>query len=819
MPPQVFVSYARENRKSAEELDALEIAHALGFPSCALFVCHIHAEAKCARFEQLNRKAQQTFLADEIRRSDGVVILWDRNYARSAWCGWELGEITKCDATFDQREAHGYDVVRPAPRWVKSLDRTPVPHFLRGDGRDRRRRSESLVVNPGFSLLESPFAPQLEGPSLATLVMGLLLRLLPVIAMVVIELLLWRVVRDQHQGAYARHLWSLVAALAVSLTLCSGLLVSVWAAVAGGAATMLVGIALALQVDSATEVTTRAAALAAFSGAVTFWSRQFFQSGREIHGLHDDRFDGWWSPGCLAGVVVAGSLLVCALLAVAVGRGDVAVGTTTEARNAMALVNALRSLPVLGAFLGAMFGVALGVGVARRVSSRRRDAEKRLSIPVLVGGMAALSCVAVGLLGGLWILENVRHAVSRSDASAGVGDTAGAYAGGLLGLVVCSAMSLPIVLSDSRASPRTERRWAIASLVVCAAVFAFMIDALEFGRSAPGHREAIMVGASGGLAAAWMLSWLWMHVPRAAVAMVASLALHTFVANFVVSCARRADNDSPPNADATQPPQIPANLVEVAPPPEGDGKTTSAPPKNAWAGDAGPSHHLPMPDAEAQAANYRREVSRELRREVARVRRRAIANEQREVADFEAQHGLAPGLVGGTGDTCTRGRLGCVDICTAGVIGSASAADVTIVVPPYHAVQISIESGGVNSYSLTITCDGYTVPGGQISLVGEGQRPPSVRIEATPSGRVCRIARSPTGYDKKFECPSWSVEDSGGAEADWDEPIVRISMTANLPAETLTDHELCQGKCGQAARQRVQQRRIDEGLQTLESLP
>jgi hypothetical protein len=806
--PRIFVSYTRESMKQAGELRDHEIARTLGLSACELFVCHVHAKDRYPGFSSKSQKDQKADLSREIGNSDGIVILWDRNYARSAWCGWELSRILSYCRPHKSRPPSSLE--RDIPVHIIRNDRTPLPPVLRSMARPTLgaglRTNSPITVNPGFSLVESPYAPQL-GASLTARLLGLTLRLTPLVVTAAAQAWLWHAARGLCDGAYAHHMWALATTLGIALTLCVGLLASVWAGVVGGAVTSILGLFLSQDIHSSVAVTFRGAGLTAFSCSLAFWWRTILQAGlthsepldthSEPLNTHSEPLDHIQpsSRRMLAGAALAATLLTGALATLWIDQAHKSSAASPAMRTMALLQQLTSSLPRIGGAIGAMFGIALGVALGRRISSGTRDAEKTWMMPILSGTALAVACIAGGTSVARWILENVKLAAPGGSLGS-AGELAGAYAGGLLGLVACSAMALPVTFADARADPRSELRWATFSLVACCGVILLMIRSMEFGRQGPAQRDAILWGTIAGLAAAKSIGWIATRRPPAPFALTTSLVTHLGL----IAWAMRPAGNAAQHAPAPTPPRL--EPVEISLPPAA---TRASLPAEDRAPSTTVESVAPAGEApNSKSSEHLHEVRRELKKVVRERRRHMLRTEKAALVAFAKRAGATAGLVGAETSSCSGGEIPCLTICDAGVIGNASAAGVTLLIPPFHIANIGIFSDAGTAYGLTITCDGDTRYSEQLKDGYEYWLP----IEADAKGKRCVVSRDPGGVSIKQDvCPRWKVEDSG--DSDYNEPCVHFMLKPRLPSQTPSAHAICNGECLREAERRVQLRALD----------
>lgn len=499
----IFISYPREREHEAERWK--RDLSAIGGDA---FVCHLDADAGFASESGAN---QRRFLAHKIAAAAVVVVLWDRNYGRAAWCAWELtcaaehaGKrvfLVNLDGTLVPREL---DARIERITDAAELARRPAaaPPAVRASALDR------VALYPAASLLESRFAPRFDARTrgvreLATMIGWLVLS---VGAQLAIFYAAARWVTTDARGAVSDvrvHLWALIVAINLAMTIVGAFTLSASAATRCGV--LAFGIALAALVGGTAwrgepdrhTVTIAAAAMGTFHASLVLALRDRLL-GAPL---------GWWTPRHAPPRLRAGRAHAWAALAIATVAVLLVLGlrilddaTALAARlptlpplAKVAAIAKLADLPLqLGLVVGFLAGVAVGTAVYRRVlGNYRATAPHRIPIAVAYAiGTCALA-TGIGYETGAWIQTHLVDAI---------GAWAGSYAGAQVGVLLAVGLVVPIAAGTGRLSIRQERWWGLAGAFVVIAIIALKVRSFPFAKNRDGVPLEIFLGALYGLA-------------------------------------------------------------------------------------------------------------------------------------------------------------------------------------------------------------------------------------------------------------------------------------------------------------------------------
>jgi hypothetical protein len=594
----VFISYARETAGEAKRLkERLKAAS----PDCDVYVCHIdeqqHGEGRAegrGAFLGWPLDVQKAHLRSQLHARPVLVILWDRNYARSAWCRWELTEASALRGQ-ERRVVVLRRDSTPLPRWLATQDSSSGLATTHAEVCDRvlarrpagAQATESIgllnVRDPGFSLLESPFWPSLDGAGAMTRARSVGLRLGPMLVSIAFQLAMWWCVQHALHGEHARHLGALLAALTIAGTVVGALLLSSWAAAGAGVVTAVAALAATPFLDPSPQTTAgTAAATAMFMGAVLLAGRHALLTQGSAPRARWLEHPRGHALACL-GLLAAITLLHVAIERAAAAASSAALEVARSKDPVVAIAVALHpdletggSALSRGLLVGVMLGTALGLALARRVRNVWRDSDWRgdaVAALALVGGFAAGVEIGGGV--GLWIDT---HPAST------VGGVAGAYAGTQIGLILAAATAIPIALGTSRLDPDEERWWGIAALVTASGVVLHSLHRLPFG-GREGIPDALVIGSVVGLAMAvtgtvgaraglyvWRQRARWRFDRARAAGVLFSAGVHGLLMSIALAIAADAPPAPVAAGDRT------AILINLAGGEQLPGPSTSAPP-------------------------------------------------------------------------------------------------------------------------------------------------------------------------------------------------------------------------------------------------
>lgn len=484
---KVFISYPRERADDAKTWwAALGNAH-------EVFVCHLEAERKWPKFTSWSLSEQHGRLAETIDSAEVVVVLWDRNYGRAAWCGWELA-----------RALEGMN----RRIFLEKLDSTPVPgdllaHITVIDGteavvRELGRPSAGwdvrpplgpIVLYPAASLLESRFAPRLGAKTrgLRELVAMALWLAISLTA----QLALYYAVTPWMSSGLPLHLWALVTALSIATTSVGALTLSAVAAAQCGVLVLLVALpiiwALAAigGIDEHTVVIAAAAMGTCEISCMLLLRERLL--GQPLSGATHPLDRGDREQTCRGHLqAAAGTVIVGTLLSIGLELLDLSRWSDLLAK--------LPNLPAkLGTLIGALGGLAIAISTYRRVlGNYRTTAPFRIGIALAAGVSAGALPTAAGYGTG---------AIIQSYSIPALTALGGAYVGVLVGVLLAAAMAVPMAAGTSRLSVRAERRWGLTGAFIAITMIAINVQLFRFAEG-DGERftRDIVLGSLGGLA-------------------------------------------------------------------------------------------------------------------------------------------------------------------------------------------------------------------------------------------------------------------------------------------------------------------------------
>jgi hypothetical protein len=482
---KVFISYPQERERDAERWGET-LCNAYD-----VFVCHKQAEDRWPGFKTRSPSYQRSRLAEEIANADIVVVLWDRNYGRAAWCDWEL--------------KHALDSDHPRV-FVARLDSTPVPSVLLAYStviasaeelahelaqpspiRTVRPSLDALVLYPAASLLESRFAPRFQARTrgmreLARMAVWLA-------ASLAMQLVLYRAGALTIRDGMPLQMWALLAALSIAMTIVGTLTVSITAAVESGVFALLVVWPI-LQVCTAIGdideriVTIAAATMGTFQLSCMLLLRDRLLGqplSGAVHTLDRGRPPSWRGHRQAAiGVAIASALL---------SSGIALLGVSDR----LELLTTPGDLPSqLGTLLGTLIGLALAVSSFRRtLGNYRMTAPFRIAMALAVSVGVCGVATGVGYTAGAFIQAHSIPAITARG---------GAYIGAMTGVLLVAATALPMATGTGWLSVRAERRWGLVGAFIAVAIIAGNVHAFPYAQGAAGrYGWAIALGSLGGL--------------------------------------------------------------------------------------------------------------------------------------------------------------------------------------------------------------------------------------------------------------------------------------------------------------------------------
>lgn len=506
-PAAIFISYPRER-----EDDAAQWQRELARCGRDAFVCHLDAETREPGFGRYPRARQRAYLAGRIQEAAAVAVLWDRNYGRAAWCAWELeraaGQAGKrvflvcLDGTPVPRELGQFvEKVTSADDIVEKLaSPAPLPAPVAASN---PRSLDRVALYPAASLLESRLAPRFDAwtrgaRELLTMIAWLALSLGAQLATY------YGAGRWIHMhGAVSEHLWALIGAINIAMTIVCAFTLSASAATRCGAICLgaaltvfVIGIAWRGEPDAQT-VTVAAAAMGMFHvslvlllrdrllGAPLSWRTPPHTQPPPAGALRAHT----WSAG---GVGVVAVLLGLGLRVL-----DDAVDLSRRVPQMspfekLAATLQIADAPVrLGVIVGLLAGIALSVAVYRRVlGNYRATARYRIAIAAAYGLAACAAVTWFGRAVGAWIQSHIVEAISS---------WGGSYAGAQVGVLLAVGVAVPIAAGTGRLTVRSERWWGMIGALIVLAIITLKIRSFPFAVHRDGVSREILTGALCGL--------------------------------------------------------------------------------------------------------------------------------------------------------------------------------------------------------------------------------------------------------------------------------------------------------------------------------
>lgn len=566
-----FVSYARESTKRAHSIAGeLETESEL---EC--FVCERNGPQGFATQE---RSEHAAFLSPKIQASTVFIALWNRNYARAAWCLWELKTaaeagvsivVVRQDATRFPPEISTLAILDddvPARELACVARRTsPV--------RTPQSISGALLVNAGYSLLDAPDGSVFAGDRPTS--ERAWLRARPVVLSLALQMAIWLMLRaGLPSDATSLHLWSLLAATSIAITVVAATAVAVMpAAVVGPILLPLSRAALEiLPMDSVEDTSRFVAFIAALQVASIVGVRGILVDEPAVR-----RRISSFSPQLRAAV---GACVACLCLGAAMLQlpGDPsrlrtlqyleadlrAARTPVDFDTAVRLgisSAARRFSPEEGTVVRRQLTEAAAIemrqarrdgdreGAVRRFAAilrRRLGLEPDADTPVKQGLL--IGCI-LGLAFGVLLAQRYRNSLRTSEARFGarsalwfgggmlvgvgigwalgatiqyqpagfepIGAWAGAYAGLQVGVVLTACGALSAAFGGVELDTTSERWWSCVSLAAGAYVLSRYIRRLPFGRMADFVGENLLAGTVLGVCAGIAAAALWERGARA----------------------------------------------------------------------------------------------------------------------------------------------------------------------------------------------------------------------------------------------------------------------------------------------------------------
>jgi hypothetical protein len=512
----IFISYPRERSDDAEQWRRELCARGR-----SAFVCHTDAKQDNPAFESLRRPAQRELLAGRIGGAEAMLVLWDRNYGRAAWCAWELQSavgtagkrvfLANLDGSLVPRELQArVEVIHSARQLHDRLAEQSVVEAV-------ATPLDNVALYPAASLLESRFAPRFESRTrgareLATMLGWLALS-------IAMQLLIYYGAAPWMTSDVRAHLWALVTAINIAMTLLCAFALSTWAATTTGVlglglalAVMTVGVAWRGEPDQET-VTIGASAMGTFHVALVMLLRDRLLGMRPgqpaPHTPTPWTSARWGHASATLGVVVLGALLAIGLRSL-----DAAIELARRIRDGevppdeyLKAVSTLYEVPVrLGLLVGFLAGIALGAAAyGRALRNYRETSPVRIPVAAL---WALLTCALATKLGhatGVWIQNNVVAAIS---------EWGGSYAGAQVGVLLAAGLVLPVAAGNGRMSIRSERWWGMVGTLTVIAIITLKIRSFPFAAHRDGVPREIMTGALLGFAPITLLrAVLWLSIP------------------------------------------------------------------------------------------------------------------------------------------------------------------------------------------------------------------------------------------------------------------------------------------------------------------
>ena len=595
---RIFISYPRER-----EAEAIDWRLRLQQRGHSAYVCHVDEQRS---FTALHRTTQVTRLKERIANTDAVLVLWDRNYGRAAWCAWELREalqssnkhvlVCSQDATVTPRTLRHRTIAIETLEDVElALEQKVAPPM----------RVTGLTLFPAASLLESRVAPAFEAKvrtarEIATLILQLAL-------CIACQVAIYRLARPWMTSDMRQHTWSLITAVHIAMTIIGALTVSLYASVAAG----LVGLAVSLAAlaggiahwgePSTTGLTIATVAAGTFHLTLSLLFRDRLLG--ESWALRGNRRT---SHRTLRGHLqaAAGVLAISLLLLVGIALVDFAITYVTQHRDDhFEVLRIVFQIPiVLGGMVGGLVGVPLGIAVYRRwLGNYRATATRGIAVSVVLGVLAFALVTLAGYCLGRWISMHIVAAISA---------LGGSYAGGQVGILLAVGAATPIALGTSRLSPQAERLWAVVGAGAVIGLVALKVRSFPFAAHRDGVPWEILRGAiigaapvltirSTATAAAWIrshrnegrrtLPWaiaIVVHVTAIALAGAFHSAMPASHIDLPPSLLQQSST-SPAAAGGGEPVVVELHAVEpgpqhvtVPPPPPGPpGRATPTPPQ------------------------------------------------------------------------------------------------------------------------------------------------------------------------------------------------------------------------------------------------
>jgi outer membrane biosynthesis protein TonB len=489
----------------------------------ATFVCHVDMEKSEPGFTRASPDVQRSKLQAKLDAAGAVLILWDHNYARAAWCAWELAVAAG---------RAGIAV------FVKELDPTPIPSALMSrivvvnndteveiaPARVPRWTALSLerarvVLHPAASLLEARHAPRIGKRTQSLREIASRLGLFAVA--LVLEYALYKLGTRWFTTPSSEHLWAIVAAVSISTTIVNGFVLSANAAMMAGVCGLVAGM-LAMKVliawrgtPDAHTIAQMAAGIGTFQVSLLLFARGWllgYRLGRRrpsVKCLFQNEVYGH-GAALLAVVAVAALTLY----------GLNALDTLTEAKRTGKLDPIeLLAVPVtFGLRVGFLVGIALAVAAYRRSLRSHRDTSPWRHPESLLWALVAFTIAAyLGRGTGVWIQENIVQAISK---------WGGGYAGVQIGVLLSVGLSVPIAAGSGWIGVRQEHAWGLIGGAVVIGIITAKVQSFPFAATRTEVPQEILIGALVGLVPAGIALAL-SH--RGARIMTAAVGIHVLL--------------------------------------------------------------------------------------------------------------------------------------------------------------------------------------------------------------------------------------------------------------------------------------------------
>lgn len=486
IPKQVFISYARERTREAHAWQK-----ALGADDA--FVCHLDIAAIEPSFASARAAEQRTVLGGQLSGAKAILILWDHNYGRAAWCAWELATAAR---------QGGLHIL------IHALDATPVPTALRdhvvmvSEAQEVRAALAKplarspyggpLVLDPAASLLESRLAPRFDAATQGLAEIGKRFGLF--FLTVGAQYATYRLGMQWLAGGSTEHLWAIIVAVCIAMTIANAFMMSATAAMVSGLAGVWLGLAAMTAgvhwrgAPKRETVTMVAAGIGTLQVSLALWVRgwllgyRFARRPRATTRAADSR------RGHVAALL--GALVVAGLLMYGLNALDVIIEAK---RKGLQSLPEIYALPVVfGRRVGFLAGLALGVAVYRRIIRNLRDTAPWRHSRAVAGALVACAVgVAIGWATGWWIQH---HLLIEPISKWG-----GSYAGAQIGVLLAAGMAVPIAAGTGRIGVRQEHVWGLLGAAMIVAIIALKVQSFPFAATRKDVPREILIGALAGL--------------------------------------------------------------------------------------------------------------------------------------------------------------------------------------------------------------------------------------------------------------------------------------------------------------------------------